>query len=171
MFDLKGNRIASFDTTLTVPPNSVTKLKKISIPDDAGEVVFVRLAIYNQATYMNVDENSYWLAASGGDYSAMQDIPDTELNVEVFRVNDKTVDISVTNSTKNPAIFARFRITAVETGALLTPAIYEDNYINVMPGEKKFIRVDISSVSDMGRDKSLALVWDGFNVADGIRVF
>ncbi|MBE0674161.1 MAG: glycosyl hydrolase [Bacteroidales bacterium] len=171
MFDLKGNRLASFDTTLTVPPNSVTKLKKISIPDGAGEVVFVRLAIYNQATYMNVDENIYWLAASGGDYSAMHDIPDTELNVEVFRVNDNAIDISVTNSTRIPAIFTRFRITAVESGSVLTPAIYEDNYITLMPGEKKFIRVDISSVSDMGRDKSLALVWDGFNVADGIRVF
>jgi hypothetical protein len=166
LYDMTGSKTEAFDTVMTAPPNSVIRLGKILVPSDKGKVVFARLSMHNRTTLLPLDENFYWLASQGSDYSAMAEIPATELNVEIHRASNTSFDFTVTNNTGTPAVFIRLRITDPLTGETLSPVIYEDNYFSLMPGEKKFLRADVSSISEKAGDKPLTLYWKGFNVPE-----
>ena len=171
LFDLTGKKTASFDTVMNAPPNSVIRLGKIPVPKEKGKVIFARLSMHNKTSLLPLDENFYWLASSGSDYSAMEEIPQTELVVEVHRASNNSFDLTVTNERKAPAVFVRLRITDPLTGETLSPVIYEENYFTLMPGEKKFIRADVSSVSHQVWDKPLTIYWSGFNVPEKSMMF
>jgi hypothetical protein len=117
------------------------------------------------------DESTYWLAASESDYSALGSVDESELNVLVSRTSESRIDIEVTNTGNTPAIFVRFRVTDMESGNNLTPVIYEDNYLTLMPGEKRFLKIDISSVPVTTSSNPLVMYWEGLNLKEKSKVF
>lgn len=166
LYDMAGKKTAAFDTVMNSPPNSVISLGKMPVPKEKGAVVFARLSMHNRTSLLPLDENFYWLASPGSDYSAMADIPPTELACEIHRASNTSFDFTITNESNAPAVFVRLRIVDPVTGETISPVIYEDNYFSLMPGEKKFIRADVSSVSDKVWDKPLTLYWNGYNVPE-----
>jgi hypothetical protein len=168
--DLSGRIVSSFDTTMLVAPASVNRIRKIELP--AGKsVVFVKLLMENRVSGEVIDENVYWMAAGGADYSALEDLGETDLNVEIFRVSGTVIDINITNRGKLPAVFVRFRINNVVTDEVLAPVFFEDNYITLMPGEKRFVRADLSVIPSDIREMPLVLHWKGFNIPEKSRTF
>lgn len=171
VFDLLGKPLASFDTLMAVSPGTVIRLGKIPLPSEKGRVVFVKLSMHNKTTGLVTDENTYWLSTSNSDYTQMASLPESVLQVESHRVSSTSIDFTVTNTGKVPAVFTRLFIADVMTGNELLPVYYEDNYFTLMPGEKKFIRADIGAVSSQTENKPLTVKWYGYNVAPASAIF
>jgi mannosylglycoprotein endo-beta-mannosidase len=171
VYDINGKLLTSRDTLISAPAGSVTRLGRIPLPMGKGEVAFVRLLLSNKTNTVVHDESTYWLAAPESDYSALSSVAESALNVEISRVSAARIDLEVTNTGSTPALFVRFRINDIETGQNIVPVIYEDNYLTLMPGERKFIRIDISSVPTDLSSKPLALYWDGLNLKEKLKVF
>jgi hypothetical protein len=171
VYDINGKLLTSGDTLVSVAAGAVERLGKVPLPVNRGEVVFVRLLLTNRTNTVVHDESTYWIASSGSDYSALSKVEESSLNVEVSRTSESRIDLEITNTGTAPAIFVRFRLNDIETGKNLVPVIYEDNYLTLMPGEKRFLKIDIASVPTTISSKTLAVYWDGLNLTKQLKVF
>ena len=73
-----------------------------------------------------------------------------------------TVDLA--NSGSVAAFFIRMKVIRATDGEMITPVFFDDNYIVLLPGEKKSIQVDVTGVNDEERNTPLLLHLEGFNL-------
>jgi exo-1,4-beta-D-glucosaminidase len=71
--------------------------------------------------------------------------------------------ITVENTSSGLAFLVRLRVLKGKDGAEVLPVFFDDNYILLLPGEKREITVHVRN-SDLGAAKPVLAV-DGFNVA------
>ncbi len=71
--------------------------------------------------------------------------------------------ITVENPGSNLAFLVRLRLLKCKDGAEIFPVFFDDNYISLLPGEKREITVHVRN-PDLGAAKPV-LTLDGFNVA------
>ena len=62
------------------------------------------------------------------------------------------------------AFFVRIKVLRASDGEMVTPVFTEDNYIVLLPGEKKNIRVDVTGLREEDRNTPLLLHLEGFNL-------
>ena len=107
-----------------------------------------------------VGSNFYWLStkpetldwaksnwyttptASYADYTSLAQLPKVKLNVtsrdERNRdTRDAVTRVTVENPTKSPAFFVRLKLN--RGGEEILPVVWQDNYISLLPGEKREI--------------------------------
>jgi mannosylglycoprotein endo-beta-mannosidase len=171
VYDLTGKLIMSSDTLVTAGAGEVVRLGKIPVKNVKSDIAFVKLVLQNRTATVVYDENTYWFGTNKSDYSSMSSLGKVGLSVIVSRTTDTRVDIEVHNNGSEPAVFVRFRITDTDTGMNLVPVFYEDNYITLMPGEKRYLKADLSSVPGLTGTKPLTLYWKGFNVIEASKFF
>jgi Exo-beta-D-glucosaminidase Ig-fold domain/Glycosyl hydrolases family 2/F5/8 type C domain/Glycosyl hydrolases family 2, sugar binding domain len=68
----------------------------------------------------------------------------------------------VQNSSKTPALLVRLKAVRETTGDRILPALYEDNYLTLLPGETRRIRTELRQADTRGERP--AIVVEGFNV-------
>ena len=76
---------------------------------------------------------------------------------------EPTTHVTVENSGSGLAFLVRLRLLKGKNGAEVLPVFWDDNYISLLPGEKREITVHARK-SDLGAAKPILAV-DGFNVA------
>jgi hypothetical protein len=70
--------------------------------------------------------------------------------------------VTVENPGKELAFLVRLRLVKGKSGSEILPVFWDDNYISLLPGEKREIAVRVRK-SDLGSEKPVLAV-DGFNV-------
>ena len=123
-------------------------------------VRFIKLELFDESGKL-VAENFYWRSdmetgttatgtAATNYYRAMLDMPRVTLRADatVAGSDDKSnyYTIRIVNPSPNIAIQARIKATDPVTGEMILPVFYEDNYINLLPGEVKVVGVDIEKL-------------------------
>jgi len=68
----------------------------------------------------------------------------------------------LTNSSSTPALMVRVKAVREESGDRILPAIYSDNYVAIMPGEKRTIRTELEDADARGERPSIVV--EGFNL-------
>ena len=107
-----------------------------------------------------VGENFYWLSTkpetldwaksnwyttptiSYADFTALGQLPKVNLNVSVRnekKGEDEVTRIMVENPTKSLAFFVRLKVDKGKGGDEILPVLWQDNYISLLPGEKREI--------------------------------
>jgi len=71
--------------------------------------------------------------------------------------------VTAENTSSGPAFLVRLRLLKGKDGAEILPVFWDDNYISLLPGEKREITVHVRK-SDVGAAKPVFAL-DGFNVA------
>jgi len=66
------------------------------------------------------------------------------------------------NTSKSPALLVRVKAVRAKTGDLIVPALYDDNYLALMPGERRTIHVELEDADTRGEHPRLVL--SGFNL-------
>lgn len=163
VYDFNLNQIFSKEATVQVQPDSVTSLFAIPEQQPNGlPTYFVKLDLVD-STGKSVSSNFYWLSStpdvldwektvpqlytpqsSYTDFTALQSLPQVDLKTSSrsHRVEGNTVtDIVVENPTKLLAFNVELRLVRKKGGDDLLPAIWQDNYFSLLPGEKKQISV------------------------------
>jgi mannosylglycoprotein endo-beta-mannosidase len=109
-----------------------------------SEGVFVSLKLLSEQKQL-LSENLYWLPGTDGNYTALQQMKKTLLNVAAKKINNKQIRVTLTNNAGSPvAFFNRIALINYGTGQRILPAFFSDNYISILPGESKTVTVDFT---------------------------
>ena len=183
LYDITGAEKFSREANVDVAADGVAKSVAIPEPADISSAYFLNLQLFS-ATGKLLSRNFYWLSTkpdeldyaktewyytpqtSFADLSALQDLPKAtvraRLDPAAGSAHDTTFQVQVENVGKGLAFLTRLRLVTGKDQSEILPVFWEDNYISLLPGEKREVNVRIRR-SDIG-DAQPTLLVDGFNV-------
>ena len=103
--------------------------------------------------------------ASYADFTALSQLPKVKLNVSsrTERTGGNAIThVTLENPSKNLAFFVRLKLDKGAGGQEILPVIWEDNYISLLPGEKREITASVRA-ADLGIARPVVEV-KGWNV-------
>jgi len=157
IYNLDMSEKFSQQNMLDAPADSTAKV--FTLPDVSGlsPTYFLTLHL-EDSTGRRVGSNFYWLSAkpetldwaksnwwmtptsSYADFTALAQLPKVKLNVSerTEREGDEAIShVTIENPSKNLAFFVRLKVDKGVKGDEILPVIWEDNYISLLPGEKR----------------------------------
>ena len=139
VYDINGTELSSTDGVLAdVQPSSVAEA--FVLPLSGEGMRFIRLEMHAQNGLL-ITDNFYWYNPSSPyDYRALAGIPKAELTVMRMPAVGGGEDVMITNSSQTPAVGIRLRYTDA-SGNRVLPILYTENYLSLMPGETRRVRV------------------------------
>jgi exo-1,4-beta-D-glucosaminidase len=172
----------SHEDSLDATADSTQKI--LALPDIQGlsPTYFLDLRL-TDASGKLVGSNFYWLStksetidwanstwwttptASYADFTALSQLPKVKLKVSerTERKNEESVThVTVENPGKNLAFFVRLKLDKGKRGEEILPVIWQDNYVSLLPGEKREITATYRA-SELGAAKP-AIEVNGWNV-------
>lgn len=114
---------------------------------------FLKLELRDEADNL-LSDNFYWLSSkSPADFTKLRELPSMKLDVscQIKKKDGEYIAWIITeNPTKNLAFFIHLMITKGLGGEEVLPSFWEDNYFNLLPGEKRKVEV-VFSAEDLGK--------------------
>ena len=113
---------------------------------DKGEldpVHFIRLQM-RDASGRLLSENFYWRSLRLGDYKALSSLPSSNLVVKTKESRldgSRHIRAEITNKGKGVAFGIRVIPVMASTGDQIVPALMDENYFSLLPGESKVVSV------------------------------
>ena len=168
--------------TVDAPADSTAKI--FALPDVSGlsPTYFLSLRL-EDSTGKLVGSNLYWLStksetldwaktnwwmtptASYADFTALSQLPKVKLKVSdrSERTGEEEIThVTLENPSKSLAFFVRLKVDKGAKGEEILPVVWEDNYISLMPGEKREVTASYRA-SELGAAKAAVEV-SGWNV-------
>ncbi len=163
LFDLNLVRKFSQEQTVDVAADSAVTAFAIPKPADLTTVYFVRLRLAYSAG-RPISSNFYWLSTredvldwaktdwyhtpvtTHADLTALATLPATTLAVS--KQAQDTTDggaaiVTVENTGRSLAFQVHLKLVDPASGGEVLPVFWDDNYVSLLPGEKKDIRVGL----------------------------
>ena len=103
--------------------------------------------------------------ADYADFTALSQLPKVKLKVtdrSERKGEDEVTHVALENPSKNLAFFVRLKVNKGAKGEEILPVVWEDNYISLMPGEKREVSASYRA-SELGGAKAAVEV-SGWNV-------
>jgi hypothetical protein len=121
---------------------------------------FLSLALRNKDGKIE-SENIYWYPDSTGNYSGLQTMPVSRLQITAREVTAGKLEVVLSNPPGAPlAFFNRLSIIDTQTKKRALPVFYTDNYLSVMPGESRTVYIDLSKIPDLATLKLAVRGWN-----------
>lgn len=160
IYSLDATEKGSRETTLDVAPDSSTKAFKL--PEVAGltKTYFLRLRLHDASGSL-LSDNFYWLStkadvldwrnrqdivytpqSSYADLSGLSKLPEVKLTVHKSvetQTESGRVRVILQNPSDHLAFMVRVRLTKGQGGEDVVPILWDDNYVSLLPGEKRGI--------------------------------
>ena len=182
VLDLNLRETFSKTQTIDVPADGVVRAFTIPPPtSETPTTYFVRLTLANAAS-TTVSKNFYWLSTSPdeldwagtkwfytptkrhADLTALATLPATTLAVTTAPATaegEGAQDVVVANTGSALAFQIRLKLVDAASGEELLPVFWGANYFELMPGEKRTVRVTYPRVPDA---PALAVEAEAWNV-------
>ncbi len=135
---------------------------KMEYPAGLTAVHFLRLELKRASEI--ISQNFYWRGLQEGDYRALRDLPKARLEastLEERRGGRWRLTTELFNSSKTPALLVRLKAVREHSGDRILPALYSDNYISLMPGERRTIWTELQVADTRGEQPRIVVT--GFN--------
>jgi exo-1,4-beta-D-glucosaminidase len=175
-FDLTAAEIFNQSYELELPPAGAQPLVSLVDLESPTPVWFLDLRLHDAAG-SEVARNFYWLSTKPdvldyennlwyvtptkgfADLTALADLP--EVGLETSAVADGSeVAVQLSNTSDALAFFVELRVVGGD-GSSILPVLWDDNYVSILPGESRELRVRFPTKDDVS-DARLAL--QGWNV-------
>ncbi len=147
----------------TVDGNSIVKIWDAGLRNNPAKVQFLKLRITYVSTGLQLDDNTYWFPQDG-DRKYLTSLPGAKIVGQMMKGSNGKYTVDLANSGSVAAFFVRMKVIRALDGEMLTPVFIDDNYIVLLPGEKRTIQVDVTGVSEDERSTPLLLQLEGFNL-------
>jgi exo-1,4-beta-D-glucosaminidase len=159
VLNMDGTQKFSKETTVDAGADSTMKIFALPQIDGLSSTYFLDLRISDAAGNL-VGSNFYWLStkpemldwaksnwyttptASFADYTALAQLPKVKLKVSSLserNVEEAVTRVTVENRSKSVAFFVRLKLDIGKGGEEILPVIWQDNYVSLLPGEKREI--------------------------------
>lgn len=165
ILNLGGARKWEKSATLDSAEDSVISCIKMEYPSGLSSVHFLRLALMRGPE--TVSTNLYFRGLEEGNYRAIRGLPKARLqaSTEVTQQGDLWhLASTVRNVSSQPALMVRLQVVRATSGDRILPAIYSDNYVTLMPGERRSVEIELRDAD--ARGERPRVVVEGFNVGD-----
>ncbi|MFN7992067.1 MAG: discoidin domain-containing protein [Bryobacteraceae bacterium] len=132
-------------------------------PERLTPVHFIRLKLSRGPD--TISENFYWRGLEDANFRAIRDLPkvSVEAKTRAQRQGDRwLLTTALRNTSQQPALMVRVKAVREKAGDRILPALYTDNYVCLMPGERRTLQIEMSAADARG-EKPRVIV-DGFNV-------
>lgn len=148
------------DIQISMKADNVQKIHEVGAPTNS----FLFLSLYDNQNNL-LAENFYCLSAKQDEYdweksdwvgsplsqytdfSSLKSLPKTELKVSVSQsAGDKEniIYVEIENTSSTIAFFSQYLLKDAN-GEIVYPVFWEDNYINILPGQKKVVKCSFDS--------------------------
>ena len=166
VFNLDGTLQWKHELTLDAPASAATDAHEVVFSKASlTPVHFVKLELRDQQKHL-LSENFYWHAFPDqpDDFQALNSLPPAPLDIRT-KLGEKggqcLIEVTLSNPSKTPALMAHLQLRRQKSGVRVLPVFYSDNYVSLLPGEAKTIRIEADK-ADLGGEKPL-LALDGWN--------
>jgi len=182
IYNLDMTEKFSQENPVDAPADSTAKI--FTLPDISGlsPTYFVALRL-EDSTGKLVGSNFYWLSSkpetldwaksnwwmtptdSFADYTALSQLAKVKLRVANHterKGEEEITHVIVENPSKSLAFFVRLKVNKGVKGDEILPVLWEDNYISLLPGEKREVTATYRA-SELGTSKPVVEV-SGWNV-------
>jgi hypothetical protein len=136
----------------------------LTFPADLTPVHFIKLSLMDGSKL--VSQNFYWRATQSEDYLALKDMPKTQISASVSQAvqnGHSTLDIRLENRSTQIALMVCVKVVKNSTpNDRVLPIFYDDNYVSLLPGEKREVHAEFDSALLSG-DRPRAVI-QGWNV-------
>jgi len=172
----------SQDSPVDVTADSTAKILTLPALDEASPVYFLVLRLQDASGKL-VGSNFYWLSTKPetldweksnwfttptsqfADYTALSKLPRVDLkttNRTVQQGEESITHVTLENPSKSLAFFVHVKVSKTKGGAEIVPVVWEDNYVSLLPGEKRELTASYRT-SELGNAKPVVEV-SGWNV-------
>jgi len=182
VFDLKMMDKYSKQSEVSLLPDQVSRVFTLPTIDDVSSTYFVKLTLQNKDG-VEISSNFYWLStkddvldwpkgnwfytptSSYADFTALEKLQGVRL-VSAGRVERKgdedIAHVTIENRSRNLALAIRLQIKDGRDGDEILPILWEDNYIALIPGERRELTARYKTGDLAGKHPVLAV--NGWNV-------
>jgi hypothetical protein len=108
--------------------------------------------------------------ANEEDYAGIRNIPavNVQAKTRIVRHGAKwEITTELRNVSTAPALMVRVKTVREKSGDPILPALYDDNYVALMPGERRTIHIQLENADTRG--ESPRVVVAGYNLAQPAR--
>jgi|GEM_PF-1680199 len=186
-FDL--DEVYSKSANVSVAADWKTEAFKIDFPDKLGKIYFLSLKLHNSALE-EISDNFYWLSTtpdiqgskeevrtdkgwgvlkanpkSFADFTSLNNLPKVKIDASYDVEKNGTesiVKVKLINVGSHLALQVHLALIKGEGGDEISPTYWDDNYINLLPGESRTISARYLN-DDLDNSK-LYLKIDGWNI-------
>lgn len=183
VYDTSMKERFSHEETSEVAADAVTRSFKIPEPEGISSTYFLNLQLFSSSGKL-LSRNFYWLSTKPdvpdfpksewyytpltqyADFDALQNLPKAEVKAAMEYSGagaEPTAHVTIENTGSGLAFLVRLRLLKGKDGAEVLPVFWDDNYISLLPGEKREVTVHVRK-RDLGAAHAVLAV-DGFNVA------
>ncbi len=163
VLDMDGKKEWEKSITLDSQEDSANSCMKMEYPSELTPLHFLRLSLTRGAD--TISTNFYMRGPTEGNYRAIRQLPKVKLeaSTDVTRQDHRWhLATELHNPSGLPALMVRLKAVREKSGDRILPAIYSDNYIALMPGERRTIRTELEHADTRG--ETPRIVVEGFNV-------
>ncbi len=182
LYSLDAKELFSREAPVDVDADGVRKLFAVPEAPDGNTTYFLSLQLQNASGEI-ISRNFYWLSSKPdvldfaksdwyftpltayADFTALQNLPKASLKASIKTKEDgdeQESRVTLTNTGANLAFFVRLRLLKGKDGQEILPVFWDDNYVSLIPGEKREVTVRLRKSDVAGAKAVLAL--DGYNV-------
>ena len=163
ILDLDGSVRWEKTVTLDSPEDSTLSPIHLEFPPAMKKTQFIRLALLKDGKPMST--NFYWHGTTDEDYTGIRDLGQATVHSAstMARFGSKwRITTTLKNDSKTPALMLRVKVVRAVSGDPILPAISDDNYIALMPGESQTIRTEVNEADTRGERPRVKVA--GFNL-------
>ena len=165
VFSAAGQEITAREERLSVEAQTAVESFRIEPPEQStGSIFFIKLVLRDSVGQL-LSENFYWHAAGGPDYQKLGEMGTATVEGAARRKNEPgSVRVTVDLANRSPVIALATQITlrGVDGHARSLPAYQSDNYISLLPWERRRVTVEVpGSAASVG---ALEVAVTGWNV-------
>ena len=142
--------------------DSVAALFKMEYPASVSPVHFLRLRLTQGGKL--VSQNFYWRGVEESNYRALRELPKVKLEAATKVARQGAhwlLTTELRNPSQSPALLVHLKAVREKGGDRILPALYSDNYVSLMPGERRTLVTQVEHADTRG--ESPRIVVDGFN--------
>jgi hypothetical protein len=150
LHDVTGRLLKTESSIQSIPADGRKVISALH-PDDFSGIVFVKTYVKNNEGRDIADNFTWFNAEEKYRYVTLSQLPEAELSVALETTGTNTCTAKVTNAGSSPAFMIRLKTGDSQTGELILPAYYTDNYFSLMPGEIKTVLMEWNTVQTGNR--------------------
>jgi exo-1,4-beta-D-glucosaminidase len=183
IYNLDMTEMFSQQAPVDIASDGVARLFKLPEPAGLSTTYFVKLTLQDTAGKL-LSANFYWLSTKAetldkpksgsdwyytptkdfADFTALTNLPPVQVKLSATtarRGYDAITTVTVENPSKALAFFVHLKVT--RAGEEILPVIWEDNYIELLPGEKRVLTATYDASQLPGGQPAVEV--DGWNIA------
>jgi exo-1,4-beta-D-glucosaminidase len=165
-FSMKEVFSKTIDTKVGADANE--KIFTVETPKNITKVYFLKLDL-DDASGKQVSSNFYWLSSKGddkADFTNLSKLPAATVNITSSAIkqtgNKCSLTVTIENKGTTLAFAVNPKILKLTSKEPVLPVFWEDNYISLLPKEKRVLQVEYD-LKNLDGEKPLLKV-DGWNV-------